>query len=102
MAGVLGKLPPADPWHAPAVATATRVRPDSVVSHGKLQRLAVTLPEDYLADARYPLVVDMRGEHRDAAAIVVAPIGQRRATAAEIAAYVRLRYPVDPARTTLH
>jgi hypothetical protein len=104
MSTVLADLPPADPWAAPTtVPDDHRVRPDSlVVQHGRLQHLAIQVPEKLAADKTYPLVIDLTGTgERATDAFVVAPVGKLRATGPEIAGFIHTKYPVDPDRTSI-
>jgi hypothetical protein len=107
MAKVLDTLPPARPSAAPVtVAGDDRLRPETmIVQHGRIQQLAVRLPEQLSSDRRYPLVVDLTGtsisRERADDAFVVVPIGRLRATGPEIAGFIHTRYPVDPDRTSI-
>lgn len=100
---VLHALPPAAPW-APIVPRAAdeRVRPDSlIVQHGRMQELAVRVPRGLDPARRYPLVVDLVGSAAHDDAFVVSPVGKQRATADEIVAFVRAKYPIDPAHVEI-
>ena len=89
-------LAPPDPWAAPAPTSDSRVRPDSLVVRGRSQPLTVIAPEHLDAGARYPLVVDLAGTAAPSAdAFVVLPTGRPLATAAEIARFMRTKYPID-------
>lgn len=103
MAAVLADLPPANPWAAPVEPVEDGTRPDSlVVQHGRLQHLAIRVPERLAPDRRYPLIVDLAGTtERTTDAFVVAPVGKLRATGPEIAGFIHAKYPVDPDRTSI-
>jgi poly-gamma-glutamate synthesis protein (capsule biosynthesis protein) len=95
--------PPSDPWKATAPADLdARMRPDSmIVQHGRMQQLAIRVPERLDGAKRYPLVVDLEGAATHDDAFVVSPVGKLRATGDEIATFMRAKYPVDPARTQI-
>jgi hypothetical protein len=105
LGAVAAKLPASDRWAAPVPIADPRTRPDSlVVQHGRLQHLAIRVPEPFVATKRYPLVVDLGSSpapNPDNDAIVVSPVGTLRATGPEIAGFVRAKYPVDPDRTLI-
>jgi hypothetical protein len=62
----------------------------------------VTVPERALPGARHALIVDLAGTAPPAAdAYVVVRTGKRRATGAQIAAFMRAKYPIDPARISV-
>jgi poly-gamma-glutamate synthesis protein (capsule biosynthesis protein) len=89
-------IAPPDPWAAPPVPSETRTRPDSLVVHGHSQPLTITVPLHFEAGARYGLIVDLDGSAAaDDHAFVVAPTGAHlRATGAEIASFMRDKYPI--------
>jgi poly-gamma-glutamate synthesis protein (capsule biosynthesis protein) len=103
LGAVAAKMPPSAPWAAPLPISDPRTRPDSlVVAHGRLQHLAVRVPEPFVVTKRYPLVVDLRDTPApNDEALVVSPRGTLRATGAEIARYVLAKYPADPDRTQI-
>jgi hypothetical protein len=102
MARVASKLPPAEPWIVPKLPDETRSHPDSLVVHGKPQSLVVQVPEHVDEHAHYPLVVDLAGTSQPVAnAFVVTLAGKPRATAREVVEFMRAKYPVDPARTSI-
>jgi len=107
LAAAAAAIPPPDPWARPTLPTLARERPDSLVVHGRAQRLTVTVPAHVEAGQRYPLVVDLAGTEpaRDDA-FVVRRVGgfivkrKRRprgaASADDIADFMRAKYPIDP------
>jgi len=96
LAAAAATLAPPDPSAAPAPLEPSRTRPDSLVVHGRSQPLIVTPPEQLEPGARYPLVVDLAGAASSrATAFVVAPTGKPVATTAEIARFMRTKYPID-------
>jgi poly-gamma-glutamate synthesis protein (capsule biosynthesis protein) len=95
-------LAPPDPWAVPGLPADSRVRPDSLVVHGHSQPLTVTAPEHLDPAARYPLVVDLSGTAApDVNAFVVTPTGAPRATTAEIARFMRTKYPIEDAAVSI-
>jgi poly-gamma-glutamate synthesis protein (capsule biosynthesis protein) len=104
MATAEASIAPPDPWTQPVLAPPTRVRPDSVVTHGKSQPLEVTMPEPFVDGTHYPLVVELAPTDGAPAsdAITVTRTSKALATAAEIIAFMRAKYSVDPARVTIH
>jgi len=94
-------IAPPDPWRAPPLPPETRVRPDSVVSHGRSQALTVTVPERVADGRRYPLVVTRRSSCDQPDAFVVVPTGRAVASLDEIATFMAAKYPIDPARVAL-
>jgi poly-gamma-glutamate capsule biosynthesis protein CapA/YwtB (metallophosphatase superfamily) len=89
-------LAPPEPWARPVIPATSRVRPDAVVVRGRSQPLTVTAPEHVAAGARYPLVVDLTAAAAPVAnAFVVARAGKPVATGAEIARFMRKKYPID-------
>ena len=94
-------LPPPVPTGIPALPALERRRPDSVVVHGRNQRLTIVPPEHVADDTRYPLVVDFAGTARDAGAFVVTPQGKLRASSRDIARFMRAKYPIDPRRISV-
>ncbi len=107
MEKVANDLPPSAPWEPPTPGDGDpRVRPDSlIVQHGRMQQLAVRVPDKLEDRQRYPLIVDLAGTSahgaRDSDAFVVTPLGKRRATGTEIATFITAKYPVDPDRTSI-
>ncbi len=97
------RMPTSAPWAEPTRSDSdARVRPDSlIVQHGRMQQLAVRLPERIERAQRYPLIVDLTGSSARDDAFVVSPVGKLRATGPEIATFVRTKYPIDPARTSI-
>lgn len=96
LAAAAAAIAPPEPWAVPAPAADSRTHPDSLVIRGRSQRLTVTPPEHLEPGTRYPLVVDLAGTASPSAdAFVVAPTGKPRATAAEIARFMRTKYPID-------
>jgi capsule synthesis protein PGA_cap len=88
-------IAPAEPWAPLAAPIDSRARPDSLVIRGHSQPLTVIAPAHLEPGARYALVVDLLGSAppRDAAFVVV-PTGKSKATAAEIARFMRDKYPI--------
>ncbi|HWO17993.1 MAG TPA: CapA family protein [Kofleriaceae bacterium] len=102
LAAAAAQIEPPDPWTAPVIPPEPRARPDSLIVAGRSQRLTVTVPERVAPDVRYPLLVDLSGAAPAAdRAFVAVPIGDRRAKASEIAAFMREKYPIDPAQVTI-
>lgn len=105
LASASATIVPAEPWAVPVVPPATRERPDSFIVDGRAQRLRITLPVQVENGRRYPLVVDLDGTMapRDDAFLVrrvggfVVTRGKvaSSATAKQILAYMRTRYPID-------
>lgn len=95
--------PPSAPWAPPTTGEGdARIRPDSlIVEHGRAQQLAIRVPARLDPEERYPLVVALEGDVVHDDAFVVSPVGKLRATGDEIAAFMRAKYPVDPARTQI-
>ncbi|HEV7559551.1 MAG TPA: CapA family protein, partial [Kofleriaceae bacterium] len=95
-------IAPPDPWTRPPLPAETRERPDSVVSHGRSQPLIVTVPEHVADHTRYRLVVELAPTNRDEPdAFVVVRTGKVVASPDEIVAFMRAKYPIDPARVTI-
>ena len=105
LAAAAASLAPPDPWAAPAIPPETRARPDSVIIDGRSQILTVTVPERIEPGARYPLIVDLAVTAPPAApaanTYVVIRTGKTRATGEQIAAFMRAKYPIDPARISI-
>lgn len=95
----------ADPWAAPELPAASRVRPDSVVVHGTSQPLRVTVPEHVDAGARYRLIVDLGLPDAPGTsapdAFVVTRTGRALASGAEIARFMRAKYPIDEGQVSI-
>jgi len=94
------KLPPAKPWDAPRAPDPQR-RMDSFLVGKQLQRVVVTAPTKLDDNARYPLVVDLVGDHVDDTAFVARVHSKSRTVAAAASAYLRAKYPIDPAQVTV-
>ena len=91
-----------DPWAVPVIPPETRARPDSVIINGRSQLLTVTVPERIAPDARYPLLVDLAGASSPPAdGYFVVRNGETRATGDDIVAFMRAKYPIDPARVSV-
>jgi hypothetical protein len=102
LATAAASLAPPDPWAVPAVAGEDRVRPDSLVVHGRSQRVRVTAPAHVEPGARYPLVIDLAATSPPIAnAFVVTRAGKLLATAAELLAFMRAKYPIDRAAISI-
>ncbi|HET7502504.1 MAG TPA: CapA family protein [Kofleriaceae bacterium] len=99
LAAAEATLAPPEPWAAPGPDPGDRGRPDSLVIRGRSQPLTVIAPEHVAPGARYRLVVDLTGTTGPLAdAFVVAPARPARkpvATGAEIARFMRSKYPID-------
>jgi hypothetical protein len=95
LAEAAAAIAPAEPWAPLAAPADSRARPDSLVIRGHSQPLTVTAPAHLEPGARYALVVDLLGTAPPSdAAFVVAPTGKSRATGAEIARFMREKYPI--------
>lgn len=109
-------IAPPDPWATPALPPITRERPDSFVVGGKSQRLKIMLPASFEDGKRYPLVVDLDGTQLPSNdAFYVTRVGgfvikqskiargeiAGTATAKDIVAYLRTKYPVDKRAITI-
>jgi Bacterial capsule synthesis protein PGA_cap len=95
-------IDPPKPAGVPPLPTPSRARPDSLVIRGRGQHLAVTMPAHVEPGARYPLVIDVDAKASAGDdAILAVPSGKLVATGAEIAAFMRAKYPVDAARVTI-
>jgi hypothetical protein len=96
--------PPMPDKPAPLPAE-TRARPDSVVIAGRSQPLEVTVPAHVAAGTAYPLIVALSPlaatPPPPADAFVVVRVHKALARADEIAAFMRAKYPIDPARIVL-
>jgi hypothetical protein len=116
LAASAASIAPAEPWATPALPPITRERPDSFVVDGKSQRLEVTQPAQIVAGKRYPLIVDLDGSQTATDdAFYVTRVGDfvikqsklRRgkiagtATAKDIVAYLRTKYPIDKRAVTI-
>ncbi len=102
LAAAAARLAPPDPWAVPAIPPETRARPDSLIVGGRSQLLTVTVPARVEPGVRYPLIVDLAGTAPPAAdAFVAVRTGKRRATGAQIAAFMRAKYPIDRARVAI-
>jgi hypothetical protein len=112
LAAAASAVAPPDPWAVPAIPPESRARPDSVIVSGRSQLLTVTVPERVEPGVRYPLIVDLAGVAPAAApattpaatatdAFVVVRTGETRAKGAEIADFMRAKYPIDPGRISI-
>lgn len=102
LAAAAAQLAPPDPWAVPAIPPETRARPDSLVVRGRSQPLTVTVPGRALPGVRYPLVVDLAATAAPAAdAFLAVRTGKPLATGDEIAAFMRAKYAIDPARISI-
>ncbi|MEO7736329.1 MAG: CapA family protein, partial [Kofleriaceae bacterium] len=102
LATAAASIAPPDPWAVPAVIREDRVRPDSLVVRGRSQRVRVTVPAHLEPGARYPLVVDLAASAPPVAnAFVVTRTGKPLATAAELLAFMRAKYPIDRAAISI-
>jgi poly-gamma-glutamate synthesis protein (capsule biosynthesis protein) len=105
LAAAAASLAPPDPWATPTIPPETRARPDSVIIDGRSQVLTVTAPERIDPGARYPLIVDLAATTPPAApaanTYIVIRTGKTRATGDQIAAFMRAKYPIDPARISI-
>jgi hypothetical protein len=91
-----------EPAAVPVLPPQTRVRPDSVVVRGRVQQLSVIAPARVEPGVTYPLIVDLAvTAGAPVGAFVVHRTGGTLATGAQIAEYMRAKYPVDPARLTI-
>ncbi len=88
---------PPQPAALPMLPAIGRVRPDSVVVAGRAQRLSITAPTEIEPGVRYPLVIDLAvTAAANPKAFVVVRTSPALATGAQIAAYMRAKYPIDP------
>lgn len=95
-------IEPPQPATLPVLPALGRVRPDSVVVAGRAQRLSVTAPARIELNVRYPLVVDLAvTSPAKPNAFVVVRTGTALATGAQIAEYMRAKYPIDPELQTI-
>jgi poly-gamma-glutamate synthesis protein (capsule biosynthesis protein) len=125
LAAAAAAIAPPDPWAVPALPPESRARPDSLVVRGISQPLAVTVPERIAPGGRYALTIDLTAAAPAAAAaaaaaasapattaaagaaavppdaFLVVRTGKPIATGDEIAAFMRAKYPIDPARVTI-
>lgn len=106
LATAAAEIEPPQPVATPAVPPPTRARPDSLIVRGRNQYLDVVAPDHVDPEARYPLIVDLDGTlpPRDDA-FYVKPIGAPKhtaqATADQIAAFMRAKYPVDTSQLSV-
>ena len=107
LAQAASEIEPPQPTASPELPPTTRERPDSVVIRGRNQYLTVVAPAELQPDARYPLVVDLDGSAKPSEnAFYVTPLGTpwhtERATADQIADFMRAKYPVDEAKLSIN
>ena len=102
LATAASTIAPPQPTAEVVIPPVGRVRPDSVVISGRAQHLSVTTPAAIVADARYPLIVDLDlTRPADPDAFVVVRTSDAIASGEQIAAYMRAKYPIDAARLTI-
>jgi len=89
-----GQLTGGEPWAPPVFADDTRTRPDSFIVDGKKQLLAVTVPDAFDPEARYPLVVDLAGKVERRDAFVIRLRGKLLADEQAIIAFATAKYPI--------
>lgn len=106
-----GAIEPPSPWAVPVLPPSTRERPDSFVKDGRAQRLRVSLPARIEDGKRYPLVVDLEGTRTPGdGEFFVTRVGgfvvkrgkvAGAASAKDIVAYLRTKYPIDTRAVTI-